>query len=90
MAHYQKDNLNENFQLNQIHTSLKGELSASSMCTIWLIFCRFCALGLTQRNATRRARFNALKVGFSGSLGSNTPSGFLLLTILLSQSIKFT
>ena len=60
------------------------------MCITCPILGRFCALGSVQRKATRRARFSALEVGFSGSLGSRTPSGFLLLTIFLSQSTKFT
>jgi hypothetical protein len=79
-----------NFEQSCIHTSLNGVSSASRMCITCPIFGRFCALGSTQRKATRRARFNALEVGFSGSFGSNTPSGFLLATIFLSHSTKLT
>lgn len=73
-----------------IHTSLEGNSSASSICTICPIFGLFCAFESTHRKATRRTFFNALEEGFSGNFGSNAASGFLSVTFFLSQSTKFT
>lgn len=71
-------------------TSLYGKSSISSMCMTCPILGRFWASGSTHRSATKRTLFNALDEGFSGNLGSRTPSEFRLLTIDFSQSTKLT
>ena len=71
-------------------TSRKGNSSASSICITCPIFGLFWAFGSTQRKATNRARFSALEEGFSGNLGSKTPSAFRFVTMVLSHSTRFT
>lgn len=75
----------------RISTSLKEDsCSVSSICTTCPIFGLFGAFGSTQRKATSKVFFNARDAGFSGSFGSKIPSGFRFVTIILSQSTRFT